>query len=503
MFENKYSILKFLPQNLMFFSTKKDVVRQEQLIQRKDMNVFQHTIKQPVTVNGVGLHTGMQANMTLNPAPINYGIKFKRIDMPEQPIIKADVDYVVEVTRGTTIQHQGVKICTVEHVLAALVGLQIDNVLIELDSSEVPIMDGSSKPFVEALLQAGIEKQNAEKEYFTLLENIHFYDPIKDVEMLAIPSNSYEVTVMIDFNSPVLGKQHATLNHLSDFKDEISPARTFCFLHELEILLQHNLIKGGDLSNAIVIVNKPVEQDELDNLAKLFNKPSVQVRTEGYLNNLELRHPNEPARHKLLDVIGDLALIGTPIKARIFATKPGHATNIEFGKLIKEHIKKNRHLIGAPFYDPSKEPVFDINKIINSLPHRYPFLLVDKIIELEANRVVAVKNVTYNEPFFQGHFPGHPIMPGVLIIEAMAQAGGVLLLSTVPDPENYVTYFLRIDNARFRNPVQPGSILLFKLNLLSPIRRGICEMQAVAYCGNKIAAEATLIAQIMKKNSGK
>lgn len=464
------------------------------------MNIFQHTLKKTVTLSGVGLHTGKQANITFNPAPPNFGYKFKRIDLPNQPILKADADHVTEVMRGTTLEYEGVKVSTIEHVLAALVGLQIDNVLIEIDSQEMPIMDGSSQPFVEALLTAGIEQQDVEKEYFTLLDNIYFYDEQKQVEMIAIPADNYQVTVMIDFNSPILGKQHATLNQLSQFKTDIAPARTFCFLHELELLLKHNLIQGGDLNNAIVVVDKPISQEELNRLATLFNKPNVEVRKEGYLNNLELRHPNEPARHKLLDVIGDLALIGTPLKARIIATKPGHETNVAFAKKIKEHIRKNKHLIGIPHYDPNKEPAFDINKIINALPHRYPFLLVDKIVEIEHNRVVGVKNVTYNEAYFQGHFPGHPIMPGVLIVEAMAQVGGVLLLNSVPDPENYVTYFLKIENARFRNPVTPGSTLIFKLNLVNPIRRGICQMQATAYIGNKIAAEATLTAQLMLRN---
>ncbi|MBP7534171.1 MAG: bifunctional UDP-3-O-[3-hydroxymyristoyl] N-acetylglucosamine deacetylase/3-hydroxyacyl-ACP dehydratase [Chitinophagales bacterium] len=463
------------------------------------MNYYQHTIKQPISLTGVGLHTGNAVNLTFQPAPPNFGYKFKRTDLPEQPIIKADADLVTDVKRGTTIEQRGVKVSTIEHVLAALVGLEIDNVLIEIDGQEMPIMDGSSKPFVDALLQAGIEQQTEKKVYFTITEPFYYYDAERDTEIIAIPADEYQITVMIDFNSPVLGKQHAAISHVNQFKDEIASSRTFCFLHELELLLQHNLVKGGDLSNAIVVVDRTIEQDELNRLAALFNKPSVEVRAEGYLNNLELRHQNEPARHKLLDVMGDLALIGMPLKARIIATKPGHESNVAFAQKLKAHIKKNKHLIDAPQYDINKPAIYDVNQIAKLIPHRFPFLLVDKIIELSDQHVVGVKNVTFNEEFFQGHFPGHPIMPGVLIIEAMAQTGGILLLNNMDNPQDYVTYFLMIDKARFRNPVVPGDTLIFKLELASPIRRGLCEMTAVAYAGNKIAAEASLTAQILKK----
>ena len=463
------------------------------------MNYYQHTIKQTVSLQGVGLHTGNQVNLTFLPAPPNFGYKFKRTDLPDQPIIKADADLVTDVKRGTTIEQRGVKISTIEHVLAALVGLEIDNVLIEIDGQEMPIMDGSSKPFVDALLQAGVEQQTEKKTYFSITEPFYYYDADRDTEIIAIPADEYQITVMIDFNSPVLGKQHAAINHVNQFKDEIASSRTFCFLHELELLLQHNLVKGGDLSNAIVVVDRPVEQDELNRLAALFNKPSVEVRAEGYLSNLELRHQNEPARHKLLDVMGDLALIGTPLKARIIATKPGHESNVAFAQKLKAHIKKNKHLIDAPQYDINKPAIYDVNQIAKLIPHRFPFLLVDKIIELSDKHVVGIKNVTFNEEFFQGHFPGHPIMPGVLVIEAMAQTGGILLLNTMSNPQDYVTYFLMIDRARFRNPVVPGDTLIFKLELTGPIRRGLCEMSAVAYVGNKVAAEAQLTAQILKK----
>lgn len=460
---------------------------------------FQHTLKQAVSLEGTGLHTGQHVTVQFCPAPPNHGFKFKRIDLPDQPVIAADADLVTETERGTTLTYNNAKVSTIEHVLAALSGMGIDNALIEIDGQEMPIMDGSAMPFVEKIEAVGIEAQNAVRDYFILTENIHFRDAKKDCEFVAIPSNDYQIQVMIDYNSPVLGKQHAILQHLNHFKDDIAPARTFCFLHELELLLQYNLIKGGDLNNAIVVVDKPVEQAELDRLAVLFGKPSVQVRREGYLNNLELRHANEPARHKLLDVLGDLALIGKPIKTRIIATKPGHASNVAFAQHIKAYIRKNKHLANIPRYNPELPPVYDIRRITDSLPHRFPFLLIDKIIELSDKHVVGVKNVTFNENFFQGHFPGHPIMPGVLIIEAMAQTGGILTLSTVPDPANYLTYFLRIEHAKFRHPVVPGDTLLFKLDLLSPIRRGICEMQATAFVGSKIVAEAVLTAQMLKR----
>ncbi len=463
---------------------------------------FQHTLKNSVMVSGVGLHTGLQVNMTLKPATPGFGIKFQRVDLPDQPVVKADVDFVTDTSRGTTLEHNGARISTVEHLLASLVGMGVDNVLIELNAPEVPIMDGSSQPFIEAIEEAGVHRQDAKKVYYSIDNNIYFYDETKRVEMVALPSVDYKVTTLIDFNSPVLGTQHAALTDIGDFKKEIAPCRTFCFLHELEYLLENNLIKGGDLNNAIVVVDKAVNDEQLERLAKAFKRKKISVTNEsiGILNNIQLRFPNEPARHKLLDVVGDLALIGFPLKAHIIANRPGHSSNVAFAKKIKQYIKKNRHARDIPVYDPNQPPVFDIRRIEKSLPHRFPFLLVDKIIELSDTHVVGIKNVTFNEYFFQGHFPGNPIMPGVLQIEALAQAGGILALNTYHDPENYDTYFLKIDNCKFKQKVLPGDTMILKMELLSPIRRGICEMRGTVFVGNKVCTEADLVAQIVKKD---
>ena len=460
----------------------------------------QQTLKSSVTLHGVGLHTGAQVTMTMNPANPGFGIRFQRVDLPEKPIVKADVDFVVDTSRGTTKEYNGARVSTIEHTLAALVGLGVDNVLIEMDGPEVPIMDGSAKQFMDAIESVGIQEQEAKRIVYSIDTNIHYYDPVKNVDMLAVPSTEYQITTLIDFNSPVLGTQHATLKHLSEFRNEIGPCRTFCFLHELEYLLDNNLIKGGDLSNAIVVVDKIVEQEELNRLAKVFNKQKIEVKQEGILNNVQLHFTNEPSRHKLLDVVGDLALVGHSIKAHIIASRPGHASNVEFAKKIKQYIKKNKHLSDIPHYDPSQQAIYDITQISKALPHKYPFLLVDKIIELSDNHVVGIKNVTFNEHFFQGHFPGNPVMPGVLQIEALAQTGGILALNNIPDPENYDTYFLKIDKVKFKQLVRPGDTLILKLELLSPIRRGICEMRGTAYVGNKLATEAELVAQISRKD---
>lgn len=460
---------------------------------------YQQTIKKEVSLSGVGLHTGKNVTVKFLPAPANHGIKFQRIDLPEQPIIPADCDLVTTVQRGTTLEKNGGIVATVEHLMSALVGLQIDNALVQVDGIEIPIIDGSAKPFVEALESAGIQEQNEEREVFELRQNIHYADKESGVEYLAMPSNRYKVTALIDYKSEVLGQQHASMERMMDFKNEIAPSRTFCFLHELEMLYEAGLIKGGDLNNAIVVVDKPITEPERLRLAALFNKPDITVVEEGILNNIKLHHHNEPARHKLLDVVGDLGLVGTPINANIIATKPGHKHNIEFAKVLKQHIKQERMKDPAPVYDPNKPPVYDAIGIEKILPHRYPFLLIDKIVHLTENEVVGVKAVTFNEEFFRGHFPGNPIMPGVLQLEAMAQTGGILVLHKLPDPQNYDTYFLKIDKVKFRNHVVPGDTVLFKLEMLGPMRRGIIEMKGSAYVGNKLVSEAELMAKIQRK----
>ncbi len=463
------------------------------------MHLKQHTIKKPVTVSGVGLHTGVEVKMTFLPAKVNHGIKFQRTDIDGQPIVEADVDNVVDLSRGTTIEKNGARVNTVEHTMAALVGMQIDNILIQLDGPEPPIMDGSSRMFIEALEEVGTVEQNAMRNFFTVPESVIYRDSSRDVEIAALPLDDFRVTVMIDYKSPVLGSQHATLTDISQFKKEISSARTFCFLHELEMLYKNNLIKGGDLDNAIVVVDRVVEEGELDYLAELFNKPKVTVQQEGILNNVELRHNNEPARHKLLDVIGDLALVGRPLKAQILAARPGHAANVAFAKKLKKAMKKYEEA-NIPVYNPNHTPVYDINQIKEILPHSYPMLLVDKIIHLDESTVVGVKNVTFNENFFQGHFQGNPVMPGVLIVEAMAQIGGVFVLNTVPDPQNYWTYFLKIEDCKFRKPVLPGDTLVIRCDLMEPIKRGIAKMKCRAYVGDNLVTESILIASIVKKN---
>lgn len=461
----------------------------------------QHTIKKSVSISGIGLHTGKEVNMTFHPATPNQGVRFKRIDLEEQPVIKAEVNSVISTNRGTTIKRGDAQVSTIEHTLSALRGLGIDNVLIEIDGPEVPIMDGSSMPFVKILEHSGIEEQEEPREYFEVTEAISYKDEVTGTELLALPADGFQVTAMIDFNSPILGQQYAALESIDDYVKEIAPCRTFVFLHELELLMSQNLIKGGDLDNAIVIVDRPVAQEELDRLAEVLGRPKMAVDNEGILNTTELHFKNEPARHKLLDVVGDMALLGVPIKGKIVATKPGHTANVEFAKILKVHYQEQRKLRGMPKYDPSANPVFDIFDIMRMLPHRYPFLLVDKVIEISETHVVGVKNVTMNESFFQGHFPGNPVFPGVLQIEALAQTGGILALSLQEESEGWDTYFLKVDNTKFKAMVRPGDTLILKMELMSPIRRGIVQMYGTAYVGNKIVSEGELTAQIVKRSS--
>lgn len=463
------------------------------------MDVKQKTIKQEITLTGTGLHTGKPVNITFKPAPENFGYRFKRVDLPDQPEIPAIIDYVKDTSRGTTLIKNDICIKTVEHCIASVFASDIDNILIELNAEEIPILDGSAKLFVEALEKSGICEQQAIRKTFTLTEPITYSDSETGIEYLAIPSPEMRYSVMTNYNTQVLNNQSASLDHLENFKTEIAPCKTFCFIDELQQLIKYNLVKGGDLDNAIVFVNRMLPDDEVTELQKFFNKPNIKIDKTGILNNCELLFYNEPARHKLLDVIGDMALIGTRFNAHIIATKPGHKHNAIFAKNLKEHFEKEIKQLLVPKYDPKATPLFDINEIQKKLPHRPPFLLIDKIMEMTDTYVIGVKNITMNEPFFVGHFPERPVMPGVLQIEAMAQCGGILILSTVPDPENYITYFMKIDNVRFRSKVEPGDTLVFRLELMSPIRRGLCQMSGKGYVGGKLVIEAEMLAQIVKE----
>lgn len=459
----------------------------------------QKTISEPIQVSGVGLHTGKEVNLTIRPAETGTGYKFVRTDIEGSPVISADVNKVVSTNRGTKIKQGDVSVSTVEHVLSALRAIGVDNAILEIDGPEMPIMDGSARHFAEAIIKTGLVEQDKEREYLIIEKPVEFKDEETGSEYLALPSDHFEVTTMIDFNSQVLGQQYAHLYNLDDYPEKIAPCRTFVFLHELEMLINQNLIKGGDLDNAVVIVDRVMQPEELKKLAESLGKPSVEVVEEGVLNTTDLRFKNEPARHKLLDVIGDLALVGRPIKGRIVATKPGHTSNVRFGYKLKKILREQQRLKGKPKYDPDMIPVKDINEITAMLPHRFPFLLIDKVIELSDEHVVGVKNVTNNEYFFPGHFPGNPIFPGVLQIEALAQTGGILALSTVSDPENWDTYFLKIEKAKFKHKVVPGDTLILKMELVTPIRRGICHMYGTAYVGNRIVSEGELIAQIVRR----
>jgi UDP-3-O-[3-hydroxymyristoyl] N-acetylglucosamine deacetylase/3-hydroxyacyl-[acyl-carrier-protein] dehydratase len=458
----------------------------------------QRTLKAPITFKGRGLHTGVEATMVFHPAPDSHGYMFKRTDLPGEPLINALAENVVDTSRGTTIEENGARVATIEHVLASFVGMGIDNALVELDGPEVPIMDGSAKDYVEAIAATGTVEQATDRKYFMLKEKLEYYDEEHGIHIIAYPDKIQSINVLIDYNSKVLGNQYASLEELERFDEEIAPCRTFVFLHELEFLAKNNLIKGGDVDNAIVIVDRKVEQDELDRLAELFNKPKVKVQPEGILNNVDLRFPNEPARHKLLDLVGDLALVGRWFKAKIIATRPGHQSNNEFARALRQVMKKAVLQKQIPVYNPNLDPVLDINDVKRRLPHRYPFLLVDKVIHMDEKSVVGIKNVTTNEPFFTGHFPDEPIMPGVLQIEAAAQVGGMLVLGTVPDPENYSTYFLKIDKVKFKRKVVPGDTLILKVDLLEPIRRGIALVFAELFVGNQVVMEGELMAQIIK-----
>ncbi len=458
----------------------------------------QRTLKAPFTVRGKGLHTGVEVEMTFKPAAENTGYNFQRIDLENKPIIHAIVDNVVDTSRSTVLGVGNVRIGTVEHALSALCGLSVDNVLIEINAAETPILDGSASLYVKKIKEVGTIEQNAERKYFVVKNNISYTDEENEIELMTFPAEEFSLDVMIDYGSKILGNQYASLSSKADYETEIAPCRTFVFLRELEILHKNNLIKGGDLNNAIVIVDRKVTQEELDRLADLFNKPRMRVKSQGVLNNLELHFNNEPARHKLLDLLGDIALVGMPIKGKILATRPGHTANFEFSKKIRQIIKKKASKNYPPTYDINKPALYDVNDIMSMLPHRQPFLLVDKILEMSETEVIGLKNVTMNEPFFVGHFPGEPIMPGVLIVEAMAQVGGILVMQTVDDPQNYLTYFMKIDKVKFRKQVVPGDTLIFRMEFIAPIRRGIANMRAYAFVGDQVAAEGELMAQITK-----
>lgn len=458
----------------------------------------QKTLAKSFSLEGVGLHTGKTVVIEFEPAEVNHGIRFMRVDMQDQPVLTADVNQVVSTNRGTTIRNGEAQISTVEHVLSALTGTGVDNVLIKVNGPEIPIMDGSAIDFVDGILNAGLLEQASDRDYFEIEEPISFRDEVTGTELLALPGDKFEVTAMIDFNSQILGHQYASLQNIEDYATQIAPCRTFVFIRELEQLFDQNLIKGGDLDNAVVIADRLMDQDELDRLAKKLGKQSIKVEKTGILNTTSLKFENEPARHKLLDVLGDLTLLGKPIKGKIVARKPGHTANIEFTKLLKRKMMEQRKLKGRPRIDPDQPPLFDIESIRKLLPHRYPFLLVDKIVEMTDNYIVGVKNITFNEPFFQGHFPGNSIFPGVLQIEALAQVGGVFVLSKVEDPENWGTLLLKIDNTKFKYKVSPGDQLILKMELLSAVRRGICLMYGTAYVGSKLVSESELTAQIVR-----
>ena len=456
----------------------------------------QNTLAASFSLQGKGLHSGLNIEVSFNPAPENHGYKIKRVDLPEQPVIDAVAENVINTQRGTVIGRKDIQISTIEHAMAALYAMGVDNCLIEVNAPEFPILDGSARHYVEEIQKVGLQEQNAARDYYIVKYKVEVKDEETGASIMLLPDDHFCVNTLISFNSPVLNNQFATMNDVKDFPTEIAASRTFVFVRELEMLLQNNLIKGGDLDNAIVIYDQKVSQEALDKLADMMNVPHQNIQELGYINNEPLVFDNEPARHKLLDVIGDIALIGKPIKGRVIATRPGHSINNKLARIIRKQIKLND--VQAPIYDPNAEPVMDINRIRELLPHRYPFLLVDKIIELGKNYIVGVKNITTNEPFFQGHFPQEPVMPGVLQVEAMAQTGGLLVLNTVDEPERYSTYFMKIDGVKFRQKVVPGDTLILRLELLAPIRRGISTMKGYVFVGDKLVSEAEFMAQIIK-----
>lgn len=456
----------------------------------------QKTLASEFSLNGKGLHTGLNINITFKPAPENHGYKIKRIDLEGQPVIDALAENVTNTQRGTVLSRGDVKVSTVEHALAALYAWGVDNCLIEVDAPEIPILDGSARFFSENIEKTGIIEQNAPKDYYIVRHKIEVKDEKTGSSLIILPDDRFSINVLIEFDSPVLPNQYASLTNIKEFPEKISESRTFVFLREIEMLLQNNLIKGGDLDNAIVIYDQKMEQDDMDRIADTLGLPHINVKEFGYVNDKPLVFPNEPARHKLIDVIGDIALIGKPIKGHIIATRPGHKINNQLARLIRKDIKLND--IQAPIYDATEAPIMDINRIRELLPHRYPFLLVDKIVEIGGDYIIGIKNVTVNEPFFQGHFPQEPIMPGVLLVEAMAQTGGLLVLNSVDEPERYSTYFMKIDGVKFRQKVVPGDTLIFRLQLLAPMRRGISTMKGYVFVGEKVVCEAEFMAQIIK-----